>query len=355
MKISIIGGGPGGLYFALLAKKRWPRWEIAVHERNRADDTFGFGVVFSDATLGTFRDYDPPSYESIRRSFAYWDDVEIVYKGRALRCAGNGFCGCSRVTLLKLLQARCRELGVELRFQAEASVEDFPDSDLIVAADGINSRTREAYSEHFKPSVDLRPNKFVWLGSTRPLDAFKYFFKETEHGILLAHCYQYEKDASTWIIEVNADTWERSGFDRMDEAQMLRALEGLFADELGGHKLIANRSLWRNFPNIRNTTWVMDKVVLVGDAKATAHFAIGSGTKLAMEDAIALFDSLRTEGGVKGALALYDSQRREDVEKTQHAADVSLAWFENMRRYWGMDPPQFAFGVISRSKQITYE
>ena len=161
MKISIIGGGPGGLYFALLAKKRWPRWEIAVHERNRADDTFGFGVVFSDATLGTFHDYDPPSYESIRRSFAYWDDVEIVYKGRALRCGGNGFCGCSRVTLLKLLQARCRELGVDLRFQTEASVEDFPDSDLIVAADGINSRTREAYSEHFKPSVDLRPNKFV--------------------------------------------------------------------------------------------------------------------------------------------------------------------------------------------------
>src|SRR5213596_249933 len=323
MKITIIGGGPGGLYFALLAKKRWPRWEIAVHERNRADDTFGFGVVFSDETLGTFRDYDPPSYESIRRSFAYWDDVEIVYKGRALRCAGNGFCGCSRVTLLKLLQARCRELGVELRFQAEASVEDFPDSDLIVAADGINSRTREAYREHFKPSVDLRPNKFVWLGSTRPLDAFKYFFKETEHGIVLAHCYQYEKDASTWIVETSADTWERSGFDRMDEAQMLRALELLFVDELGGHRLIANRSLWRNFPNIRNATWVMDKVVLVGDAK--------------------------------GALALYDSQRREDVEKTQHAADVSLAWFENMRRYWGMDPPQFAFGVISRSKQITYE
>jgi len=355
MKITIIGGGPGGLYFALLAKKRWPRWEIAVHERNRADDTFGFGVVFSDETLGAFRDYDPPSYESIRRSFAYWGDVDVVYKGRVLRCGGNGFCGCSRITLLKLLQERCRELGVELRFQAEASVEDFPDSDLIVAADGINSRTREAYGEHFKPSVDLRPNKFVWLGSTRPLDAFKYFFKETEHGILLAHCYQYEKDASTWIIETNADTWERSGFDTMDEPQMLRALELLFADELDGHRLIDNRSQWRNFPNIRNATWVMDKVVLVGDAKATAHFSIGSGTKLAMEDAIALFDSLRTEGGVKGALALYDSQRREDVERTQHAADVSLAWFENMRRYWGMDAPQFAFGVISRSKQITYE
>src|SRR5438094_4360695 len=355
MKITIIGGGPGGLYFALLAKKRWPRWEIAVHERNRSDDTFGFGVVFSDATLGTFHDYDPPSYESIRRSFAYWDDVEIVYKGRALRCAGNGFCGCSRITLLKLLQERCRELGVELRFQAEAGVEDFPDSDLIVAADGINSRTREAYGEHFKPSVDLRPNKFVWLGSTRPLDAFKYFFKETEHGILLAHCYQYEKDASTWIIETNADTWERSGFDTMDEAQMLRALEVPFAEELGGHGLIANRSLWRNFPNIRNTTWVMDKVVLVGDAKATAHFSIGSGTKLAMEDAIALFEAFRKHSSVSSALKVYDTARREEVEKTQHAANVSLAWFEHMRRYWGMEPEQFAFGVMSRSKQITWE
>jgi len=355
MKISIIGGGPGGLYFALLAKKQWPRWDIAVYERNRADDTFGFGVVFSDETLETFRDADGPSYESIRRSFAYWGDVDVVYKGRVLRCGGNGFCGCSRMTLLKLLQERCRELGVTMRFQTEASVEDFPDSDLVVAADGINSHTRETHREHFLPSVDLRPNKFVWLGSTKPLDAFKYFFKETEHGILLAHCYQYEKDASTWIIESNADTWERSGFDKMNEPEMLRALERLFAEELGGHKLIANRSLWRNFPNIRNATWVMDKVVLVGDAKATAHFSIGSGTRLAMEDAIALFDSLRSEGGVKAALARYDSQRREDVEKTQHAADVSLAWFENMRRYWGMDPRQFAFGVITRSKQITYE
>jgi anthraniloyl-CoA monooxygenase len=355
MKISIIGGGPSGLYFALLTKKQWPRWDITVHERNRADDTFGFGVVFSDEALEAFRDADGPSYESIRRSFAYWGDVDVVYKGRVLRCGGNGFCGCSRVTLLKLLQERCRELGVEMRFQTEAGVEDFPDSDLIVAADGINSQTRETYREHFRPSVDLRPNKFVWLGSTRPLDAFKYFFKETEHGILLAHCYQYETGASTWIIETNADTWERWGFDKMDEPHMLRALERIFAEELDGHRLIANRSLWRNFPNIRNATWVMDKVVLAGDAKATAHFSIGSGTKLAMEDAIALFGALRTEGGVKAALERYDAQRREGVEKTQHAADVSLAWFENMRRYWGMDPPQFAFGVLSRSKQITYE
>ena len=356
MKVSIIGGGPGGLYFALLAKKEWPVWDITVYERNRPDDTFGFGVVFSDETLGTFRDYDLPSYEAIRRAFAYWGDVDVVYKGHAIRCAGNGFCGCSRVTLLTLLQERARELGVKLLFQTEVDgVEKFPDSDLIVAADGINSKVREAHKEHFRPSVDLRPNKFTWLGSTRPMDAFKYFFRETPQGIMLAHGYQYEKGASTWVIETNADTWEKFGFDRMDEAHMLKTIEGVFAEELAGHRLIANRSLWRNFPTIRNATWVMGNVVLVGDAKATAHFSIGSGTKLAMEDAIALFEAFRQEGQVKAALARYDAQRREEVEKTQHAADVSLSWFENMPRYWGMDPLQFAFGVMSRSKQITYE
>ena len=356
MKVTIIGGGPGGLYFAVLAKKQWPAWDITVYERNRPDDTFGFGVVFSDETLGTFRGYDEPSYEAIRRAFAYWGDVDVVYKGQTIRCAGNGFCGCSRMTLLRLLQERAQELGVKLQFQKEVGdVEDFPDSDLIVAADGINSRVRESHKDHFKPTVDLRPNKFTWLGSTLPMDAFKYFFRETPNGIVLAHCYQYEKGASTWVIETNADTWEKFGFDKMDEAAMLATVEGIFAEELDGHKLIANRSLWRNFPTIRNATWVMDNVVLVGDAKATAHFSIGSGTKLAMEDSIALFEAFRKQGGVKPALAHYDSQRREDVEKTQHAADVSLAWFENMPRYWGMDPMQFAFGVMSRSKQITYE
>ena len=356
MKTTIIGGGPGGLYFAILAKKAWPDWDITVVERNKPNDTFGFGVVFSDETLGAFRDYDPPSYEAIRRAFAYWGDVDVVYKGETLRCGGNGFCGCSRVTLLALLQERCRELGVKLEFQREAKgIGEFADSDLIVAADGINSAVREAHKAHFKPTVDLRPNKFTWLGSTRPMDAFKYFFRETDKGIVLAHCYQYEKGASTWIFEMNADTWENFGFGAQDEDRMCRTLEGVFADELAGHALIKNRSLWRNFPTIRNETWVMDNVVLVGDAKATAHYSIGSGTKLAMEDAIALFEAFRAKGTVKAALAAYDSQRREDVEKTQHAAEVSLAWFENMKRYWGMDPLQFAFGVMSRSKQITYD
>jgi anthraniloyl-CoA monooxygenase len=356
MKVSIIGGGPGGLYFALLAKKAWPRWDITVYERNRPDDTFGFGVVFSDQTLDTFKACDLVTYERIRRRFAYWGDVDVVYKGQVMRSGGNGFCGCSRVALLNILQDRGRELGVQMRFQREVEdLDEFPDSDLIVVADGSNSKIRSKHENHFQPSVDPRPNKFTWLGSTRPLDAFKYFFRETPEGIILAHCYQYEADRSTWVIETDETTWRNFGFDKLSETGMLPVLERVFADELDGHPLIPNRSLWRNFPNIENKTWVLDQAVLVGDAKATAHFSIGSGTKLAMEDAIALFEALKKETDVKKALALYDTARREEVEKTQHAANVSLAWFEHMKRYWGMEPEQFAFGVMSRSKQITWE
>ena len=356
MKVTVIGGGPGGLYFALLAKKAWPRWDITVYERNRPDDTFGFGVVFSDQTLDTFKAYDLVTYERIRRRFAYWGDVDVVYKGRVMRSGGNGFCGCSRVALLNILQDRGRELGVHMRFQREVEgLGEFRDSDLIVVADGINSKIREQHKAHFQPSVDLRSNKFTWLGSTRPLDAFKYFFRETPHGIVLAHCYQYEPQRSTWVIEMSEPTWRNFRFDALSEQEMLPVLEGVFAEELDGHPLIANRSLWRNFPNITNKTWVLDNAVLVGDAKATAHFSIGSGTKLAMEDAIALYEAFRTHPDVKSALEKYDTARREEVEKTQHAANVSLAWFEHMKRYWDMAPEQFAFGVMSRSKQITWE
>jgi anthraniloyl-CoA monooxygenase len=356
MKVTIVGGGPGGLYFALLAKKAWPRWDITVYERNRPDDTFGFGVVFSDQTLDTFKAYDLVTYERIRRRFAYWGDVDVVFKGETLRSGGNGFCGCSRNALLNILQDRGRELGVNMRFQREVEdISEFKDSDLIVVADGINSRIREKYKEHFQPSVDLRPNKFTWLGSTKPLDAFKYFFRETKEGLIVAHCYQYEPDRSTWVIETDEQTWKNFGLDKLSETEMLPVIEEVFAEELDGHKLINNRSLWRNFPTITNKTWVKDNAVLVGDAKATAHFSIGSGTKLAMEDAIALYEACRRHSDVRKALRVYDTARREEVEKTQHAANVSLAWFEHMRRYWGMEPEQFAFGVMSRSKQITWE
>jgi anthraniloyl-CoA monooxygenase len=360
MKVSVIGGGPGGLYFALLAKKAWPRWDITVYERNRPDDTFGFGVVFSDQTLDTFKAYDAVTYERIRRKFAYWGGVDVVYKGEVMRSEGNGFCGCSRVALLNILQDRARDLGVQMRFQREVEgLEEFADSDLVIVADGIASKIRTKHEKHFQPSVDLRPNKFTWLGSTKPLDAFKYYFRETPEGLIVAHCYQYEPDRSTWVIETDEQTWKNFGFDRLSETDMLPVIERIFAAELDGHRLIANRSLWRNFPTITNRTWVKQEgnmsAVLIGDAKATAHFSIGSGTKLAMEDAIALFEALKKENEIGKALRVYDTARREEVEKTQHAANVSLAWFEHMKRYWGMEPQQFAFGVMSRSKQITWE
>ncbi len=357
MRIAVIGGGPGGLYFAILMKKWQPAADITVFERNRPDDTFGFGVVFSDATLDIFERYDAESYRAITENFAYWDDIEVRFKDTVHRIGGNGFCGCSRQTLLILLQNRARQLGVEMKFQTEIdpSPETFGAYDLVVAADGINSRIREANRDHFQPEVDLRPNKFTWMGSTRELDAFTFFFRETAFGIFIAHTYQYEAGRSTWVIETDPDTFARAGLDRMDEEQSARFLEGVFAEELAGHPLITNRSLWRQFPMIRSKRWVKDNVVLMGDAKGTAHFSIGAGTKLAMEDSIALFDAFRAKGTVAEALASYETDRREEVERTQHAADVSLVWFEHVDRFWDMDPRQFAFGLMTRSKAITYE
>ncbi|MDJ0754955.1 MAG: bifunctional salicylyl-CoA 5-hydroxylase/oxidoreductase [Ardenticatenaceae bacterium] len=362
MKISIIGGGPGGLYFALLAKKRWPAYEITVYERNRFDDTFGFGVVFSDETLGIFQEYDEPSYEAIRRNFAYWDDVDIVFKGKTFRVAGNGFAGCSRKSLLLLLQSRCHNLGVDLTFEYEfdpvmLNTSPFKESDLIIAADGINSRIRTALTDHFGTSIDNRKNVFCWVGSTKEFDAFKYFFRETAYGPIVAHCYQYEDNASTWVIETSEETWRGLGFDKLDDkkGEHLPLIEEIFAAELDGHSLIDNRSLWRHFPMIRNQTWIKDNVVLLGDAKTTAHYSIGSGTKLAMEDAIGLFEALCAEEELDQALQLYQENREDEVGRLQHAADVSLQWFEAMDRHWDLEPEQFAFGVMSRSKQVTYE
>ncbi|MEX2128937.1 MAG: bifunctional salicylyl-CoA 5-hydroxylase/oxidoreductase [Xanthobacteraceae bacterium] len=358
MQIAIVGGGPAGVYFAILAKKSWPDLDITVYERNRPDDTFGFGVVFSDETLDTFEKYDRASYQAIIENFAYWDDIEIHFKGAVHRVGGNGFCGCARTTLLHLLHDRARALGVKFQFQTEVEpdLSTFTGADLIVAADGANSRIREAHREHFGTEIDHRPNKFTWMGSTRSFDAFTFFFKETRHGIIIAHCYQYEPGRSTWIFEVQADTFERLGFDKLDEQQSARFLEDVFADELQGHPLLINRSTWRNFPRVSNERWVKDNVVLLGDAKATAHFSIGSGTKLAMEDAIALFEALAAEHlDVKAALSRFETERRSDVERTQHAADVSLVWFEHVDRFLHMDPKQFAFGLMTRSKAITWD
>jgi anthraniloyl-CoA monooxygenase len=359
MNVHVIGGGPAGLYFAILMKKAWPQTRITVFERNKPDDTFGFGVVFSDQTLAGFESYDLETYRQIVGHFAYWDDIEIHFRGATFRIGGNGFCGTSRSMLLKILGRRAHSLGIDLKYGSEADPEKTTTrgADLVVAADGINSRTREAFKDKFKPAIELRPNFFCWMGSDRPMDAFNFFFKETPHGIFIAHCYQYQPGRSTWVMETDPDTFKRAGLDKLDEAASAKFLEGVFAEELAGHKLITNRSLWRNFPTIRCEKWTADNIVLIGDAKATAHFSIGSGTKLAMEDAIALYEAFRFTGGrdVKAALQRFESARREEVEKTQHSADVSLVWFEHVKRFWDMDPTRFAFGLMTRSKAITYD
>ena len=356
MRIAIVGGGPAGLYFAILAKRSRPDAAITVFERNRLEDTFGFGVVFSDQTLDALEAADPVSYRSIVDEFAYWDDIEIRHKGTVHRIGGNGFCGFARTTLLRVLAERAASLGVDLRFRTEASVDELAEGhDLVVVSDGIHSAARERHAEHFGPTIDWRPNRFVWMGSTCPLDAFTFAFEETEHGVLIAHAYQYEQGRSTWIFECTEETYRAAGLDGLGEEEAARAMERVFAAHLGGHRLVTNRSIWRRFPMIRNARWVRGNAVLLGDAKATAHFSIGSGTKLAMEDAIALHEAFEVGGTVADALARFETGRREEVEKTQHAADVSLVWFEHVRRFWDFDPTQFAFGVMTRSKAITYD
>jgi anthraniloyl-CoA monooxygenase len=356
MKIAIIGGGPAGLYAAILLKKQRPQAEITVYERNRADDTFGFGVVFSDATLDNFEKYDLPSYRRITQEFAYWDDIAVHFRGTVHRVGGNGFCGCSRRTLLLILQERARELGVTLLFETDVDEEArLADADLIVLADGINSRFRDKHIDHFQPQIDLRSNKFTWMGSTKPLDAFTFIFQETEWGPFIAHAYQYEAGRSTWIFETDAETFQRAGLEGLSEQQSADRMAEIFGWFLDGHPLLINRSMWRNFPMIRSQRWVKDNMVLLGDAKATAHFSIGSGTKLAMEDAIALADAMAQSLSVDAALQTYEHGRREEVEKIQHAADVSLVWFEHVDRFWDFDPVQFAFGVMTRAKAITYD
>jgi anthraniloyl-CoA monooxygenase len=359
--ISIVGGGPGGFYLAILAKKARPDWRVELFEQNRADDTFGFGVVFSDETLSEFLSRDPESYEMIANSFAYWDGIRVRYKGQDIRCGGNGFAGCARLTLLQILQSRAEAVGVDVHYGVTIDPADietrFASSDVIVASDGVNSRIREHFADIFKPSITATRNKFTWMGSTRQLADFTYFFRETPHGIIVAHCYQYNAERSTWVIETTPECWAGHGFDRMDEHEAARALEAIFAEDLEGHPLIVNRSLWRNFPTISCERWSHGKIVLLGDALATAHYSIGSGTKLAMENSIALADALVAHGeqSVADAFAAYRASRETAIEITQHNAAVSLAWFEHVALSWDMTPMQFAMMVMSRAKSITWD
>ncbi len=274
MRIVIIGGGAAGLYFAILMKKAWPEHDITVYERNRSDDTFGFGVVFSDETLDNFQTYDPESYDAIVDAFAYWDEIDFVLHGETIRSSGHGFCGCGRVELLLILQNRCRALGVDMHFETE--IDDpgqFADADLIVGADGINSRVREIHREHFRPQFEWRRNRFTWLGSTKPYDAFTFDFTTNEHGIWVLGAYQYNADMSTWVVEAPETTWEnaKSEVENFGDDEMLAYMENLWADRLDGHRLVANNSVWRTFPTIRNERWHHGNIVLLGDALHTAH------------------------------------------------------------------------------------
>ncbi len=361
MKISIIGGGPGGLYFALLTKKAKPNWDIEVFEQNKPNDTFGFGVVFSDDTLDEFLSRDPESYELIRDQFAYWDDIIIRYKGEEVRCGGNGFAGCSRLNLLKVLHNRCEALGVKLTFGTRVDVENlekqFASSDVILASDGIGSAIREHYSEFFDPTISLKSNRFTWMGSSRKVEDFTYFFKDTEYGPICAHTYQYEAGTSTWVFEMSDYCWQELQFDEFDEQSSADKLEKIFAEELEGHNLIINRSMWRQFPRIYCNNWYHKNIAILGDAKASAHFSIGSGTKLAMECAIALSDAVveKAETSVEEAFKDYVKERETPVQILQHNADVSMSWFEHMDRSWDMDLMQFAAVVMCRSKSVTYD
>ena len=360
MKISVIGGGPGGLYYALLTKKRNPECEIDIFEQNRADDTFGFGVVFSDETLDEFLAADPESYDLIRESFAWWGDIVIEHKGKRTIVGGNGFAGCSRQTLLTMLQDRCAQVGVNMHFSQAIDDAAFEEkcetSDLVVLADGINSAFRKKYEKDFGVKTEEKRNKFTWLGSTRPLDAFTFFFKETEHGHFCAHTYQYEEGRSTWVVETTPECWAACGFEGKSEAETARYLENVFEQELEGHKFLTNRSMWRNFPKITCESWNHKNMVMIGDNKATAHWSIGSGTKLAMECAIALSDATVEHGrDIEKIFAQYEDERRTPVEITQHNAEVSLRWFENMPLHWDKDHFAFAFSVMSRGKSVTWD
>jgi len=360
MKITVIGGGPGGLYFSLLTKKRLPECEIEVFEQNRADDTFGFGVVFSDETMDEFLSADPESYDLLRDHLAYWTDIVVDREGERSTIGGNGFAGCSRQLLLTLLQERCRAVGVKLHFETTidpATFEErFADSDMIVSGNGIGSPMRDKYAQEFGVSRQDRPNYFTWMGSTKPLDAFTFFFRATEHGHFCAHSYQYNEERSTWVIETTPETWEATGFADMSEEESARYLEGVFADCLDNHGLITNRSIWRNFPVIACEKWSHGKMVLLGDAKATAHWSIGSGTKLAMECAIALSDQVVAHpGDVPAIQQAYEEERRTPVEITQHNAAVSLRWFEDMAMHWEKPRFQFAFSLMSRAKSVTWD
>ncbi|MQA16072.1 MAG: bifunctional salicylyl-CoA 5-hydroxylase/oxidoreductase [Pseudonocardiaceae bacterium] len=363
MRIAVVGGGPGGLYFAALIRQLEPRHDVTVWERNAPDDTFGFGVVLSDETLGGIQHADTAIYRELQRQFARWDDIDICFRGTTITSGGHGFAAMSRKKLLRTLQQRCRRLGVPVWFRTAAPDPDvLADShDLVVACDGANSTVRAKYADIFGPSLETRHSKYMWLGTERVLEAFTFDVRQTPHGVMQLHGYPYDVDASTVIVEMHDAVWRRAGLVAPDLApgandwRSIEAVREHFADVLAGHRVLANNSQWLNFVTVRNETWRHGNIVLLGDAAHTAHFSIGSGTKLAMEDALALAACLREHDDVDGALAAYEAERRPVVASTQRAAQASLEWFENLGHYVDQEPEQFAFNIVTRSRRVTYD
>ena len=364
MKIACAGGGPAGLYFAISMKLRNPSHEIDVFERNRADDTFGWGVVFSDQTVENLMANDAVSGEIIRDEFAHWDDIEVHIHGQCIRSGGHGFIGIGRKRLLAILQERARELGIGLHFEHEASpaLAAWNDYDLVIAADGANSRIRTAHAEHFDANIQVRKNKFFWFGTAKRFDAFTFAFEQTEAGWVWAHAYRFDGDLSTFIVEMEPETWRRLGLDRMDQPEAIALCESIFASHLDRHELMSNAShlpgpqAWLNFRRIVTENWSYDKFVLLGDAAHTAHFSIGSGTKLALEDAIKLAEVLNRPGlSREQALAEYQAERSVEVLKLQNSARNSTEWFETLDRYLSFPPLQFAYSLLTRSQRVSHE
>lgn len=359
MKITVLGGGPGGLYASLLIKKAHPAWEIELLERNPQGATYGWGVVFSDQTLSALREADIKSYQEITESFVLWDAIDVHIRDKVVHCGGHLFAGMARQRLLDILHARCAELGVALRYEVEVAPEQLPElargADLLIAADGINSRSREHFAQAFQPQLDEGATRYIWFGSDWVLDAFTFIFRKNEHGLFTAHAYPFDGTTSTFIVECTEETWRRAGLDQMDEAESLAYCEALFADKLAGHRLLSNYSRWFTFTTVRNRRWAHQNIVLLGDAAHTAHFSIGSGTKLAMEDAIALATAFEQYGGhLRPALKRYEEARRPRVEALQQAAEESQRYFEHIQRYWHFDPLQFTYYLLTRSGRISH-
>jgi anthraniloyl-CoA monooxygenase len=356
MKIAILGGGPAGLYGGLLIKKAHPSHDITIFERNAADVTYGWGVVFSDRTLSSFQRADYRSYEQITNQFVIWDDIDIYYRGEIMRCGGHVISGIARKALLHILQQRCEELGVSLRFSQEITdLAELSSFDLVIAADGVNSIARKAYAEHFQPSIEQGRARYIWLGADKVLDAFTFIFREHAHGLFQVHAYPYSGTSSTFLVECDETSWLNAGLDRAGEAESLAYCQHLLAEHLNGARLLSNNSKWINFPTLKTKNWHYGNIVLLGDAAHTAHFSIGSGTKLAMEDAIALAGALEQHAHLESALNAYELERKPVVEVFQRAAAESQAYFESIKRYLGLEPMQFAFHLLTRSGRISYD